>query len=541
MDILMKRGGKGNAIWYIALAILIFACVRTILIINFDGFVRYCDSDMYADTLVAKLMWEQKTLFPDNWVFGNQFYVIATPVLCALFYGITGNLNFSMGMASSLMGILVVNIFIWMLSPFVKRKINLWIAVTALLCCVRSGNLQYNFLGQLFFIMCSYYSCYLIVAFFVWGVYARFVFKKGSFIRRRYLFCLFACSFFSFALGVQSIRQTAVMVLPLCMVEGMRLIKIWICKKREGQCLFEKYAFYLVCAVTTANLLGLAANHMLNARQYVFVGGTSFIHQKEVLMEKIQKLCSSLKTVMGLVPQDHAVLTIINVLIAAVLVAVLIKVCRRRDQRDGLGLLLALSLISLFIAMGAGVLLDMDFRPVYLFMWYPLSCLAIVSFLESCHEKDYKIYVFVFIVFAWIGGYFLSYVPMRSSIEWAEAEYRERLEIAEWMTENGYDVLYGPWNMAQWIAVASNGAIECGCWEFNTSEGLCEITPWLMKTDLYTEECNERALYFVHNDTAETFVNMAAAEGAEVVLVWRLETSQHQIYSSSRQLMHPRS
>ena len=87
---------------------LIILCIRAILIINFQGFPRYCDTDMYSDTLVAKLMWEQKTLFPQNWVFGNQFYVIATPVLCALFYGVTGNLNFSMGLAFTVMGLLIL-------------------------------------------------------------------------------------------------------------------------------------------------------------------------------------------------------------------------------------------------------------------------------------------------------------------------------------------------------------------------------------------------------------------------------------------------
>ena len=46
-------------------------------IINFMGFEQFCVPDMYADTLVARLMWEEKTLFPRGFVFGNQLYVIA--------------------------------------------------------------------------------------------------------------------------------------------------------------------------------------------------------------------------------------------------------------------------------------------------------------------------------------------------------------------------------------------------------------------------------------------------------------------------------
>ena len=50
---------------------------------------------MYSDAQIAKLMWEQKTIFPKNWIFGNQYYVIATPVLAAVMYGICGDIQFS--------------------------------------------------------------------------------------------------------------------------------------------------------------------------------------------------------------------------------------------------------------------------------------------------------------------------------------------------------------------------------------------------------------------------------------------------------------
>ena len=53
----------------IALVILGYLAVFTV--IDFGGFSRLCTSDMYEDTLVARLMWEQKTLFPKNYLFGN--------------------------------------------------------------------------------------------------------------------------------------------------------------------------------------------------------------------------------------------------------------------------------------------------------------------------------------------------------------------------------------------------------------------------------------------------------------------------------------
>lgn len=44
----------------------IFAYLFVFTVTNITGFTKFCNSDMYADTLVAKRMWEQKTLFPQG-------------------------------------------------------------------------------------------------------------------------------------------------------------------------------------------------------------------------------------------------------------------------------------------------------------------------------------------------------------------------------------------------------------------------------------------------------------------------------------------
>ena len=61
--------------------IILFAIliVRT----NYSGNAFY-NFDMYSDQLYARLVSEEGTVFPSDWVFGNQYYVIATPVLAGL-------------------------------------------------------------------------------------------------------------------------------------------------------------------------------------------------------------------------------------------------------------------------------------------------------------------------------------------------------------------------------------------------------------------------------------------------------------------------
>ena len=81
-------------------------------VINFRALTEYMDNDIYADTLVAKYMWDQKSLFPEGWVFGNQYYVIATPVLSALFYGLTGSINTAMACATTVVAIVILEPYI---------------------------------------------------------------------------------------------------------------------------------------------------------------------------------------------------------------------------------------------------------------------------------------------------------------------------------------------------------------------------------------------------------------------------------------------
>ena len=99
---------KQERAFSLIIILILLAYFAAFAIVNFAGFAHFSTADMYEDTLVARLMWEQKTLFPANYIFGNQYYVIATPVFAALFYGLTGSMNTAMALATTLMSLLIV-------------------------------------------------------------------------------------------------------------------------------------------------------------------------------------------------------------------------------------------------------------------------------------------------------------------------------------------------------------------------------------------------------------------------------------------------
>ena len=63
MSDLSKRRDSG-ALLTILILLSMLCYLVAFGIINFAGFARFCTTDMYEDTLIARLMWEQKTLFP---------------------------------------------------------------------------------------------------------------------------------------------------------------------------------------------------------------------------------------------------------------------------------------------------------------------------------------------------------------------------------------------------------------------------------------------------------------------------------------------
>ena len=90
----------------ITAGILIF-----ILLIVYTNLCHYnykMNADIGSEAVLGELIWESKQLLPDTWYPSTEARVISTPNVAALFYGITGNMNLSMGLACCFMTVLIV-------------------------------------------------------------------------------------------------------------------------------------------------------------------------------------------------------------------------------------------------------------------------------------------------------------------------------------------------------------------------------------------------------------------------------------------------
>ncbi len=524
----MTLNTKNSKVLYIAGAA--FGCILfmfTFLIINFRLFPVFNDSDMFVDLYPAKLMWEQKKLFPQGWVFGNQYFTIASPVWTALFYGITGKLCLSMALAVTFLTVLICGAWLWMLKPL--RKENDLTAVLLSLLLLLGGMIGYDIVhtqqGQIFFLCTAYYASYLLTMFLVYGCYVRDI-SDRKYHTAMYALALVLC----FATGMQSLRQTAVMVLPLGCVETLRQFLAFRKNKK-----LEKKEILRGC-----KCLGYAVS---NAAGFVFIKavikpahhnvyGNTSSRDAETTLQGIKTSLTSLLGTMGLDPSQitkHGVASVILCLLAIlalVVVAMAFKEGLKARFAEPPAIVMTLFLIGILGVLLPGCLFNIVVRPIYYFTWYPLFSLALYCLWEKAgkQRKAVSLGITVFL----IANYVFSYAP--SVREALFHETTEEQEVVAYMEAHGEQYLYGDWSYVLGIAMTADGRITPGGWYFETYQ----VLPYVNPLGIYSEEDNASALILL-TEADQNALEIANERGAAMEKVF--ETAHYTLYRSDRQLM----
>ena len=508
-----------------ALARLVMVCYFAVFaVINFKCFARFCEQDMYADTLVAMMMWEQKSLFPLGYVFGNQLYVVATPVLSALFYGLTGSPNTAMALATTVMSALIMLSFFWLLRPALKRGISLACAMLMLVACAFGDKLVNQEMGQLLFILCSYYACYLITLFVVLGDYMRSVTDP----RLRPLplvLSLLLC----FATGIQSLRQTCIMVLPILAFEGLQLLLGFAEQGRDAFHL-RKMPLIRALAYTAANLAGLLFVKLFPVHQY-----TIFDSAPDSFSQRLADIYVAFRDVAGFgwAGPEHPFFTLLLAFQLALLFGALALQLRNIRRRGALSDLWWLLLISIAAVTAASLVTSLRIRAVYLFMYYPLLALSVALLLEQAKPRLRRALALALCLLSLVNLY-CSYIP---SVRGALAPQEDPLEqISAWAVENGYELVYGNHSaVAPGIAAYSDGALVAGCWD---EEIMFKAKPYLNIQNIYSLEDVERAIFVFMPWELDYAREAAMNAGAE--LSFHGQYGELSVYTSTVQLMYPR-
>lgn len=512
--------------------LLMLGCILTYLAVfafsNFAGFAESSNADMYEDTLVAKLMWEQKTLFPKGWTFGNQFYVTATPVAAAAFYGLTGNTNTAMALATEFMTAMIFLALFYLLRALTDDLTLRTCGALLLLASVVAYGKETTE-EELFFIQASYYACYLITLLVVYGDYIR-AFRSRSLRPVAWTLSLLL----SFAAGMQSLRQTVVMTLPLlaceCFQALRRLLqreKLW---RREdlwhlGRCL--SYA--------AANAAGIIAIKLLSPPQVTIYGGLE-LADPEQIGQKLKQILRCLTAVTGaryMFKSDYPLFFTVFALfvIGLSLAAGILWLARIRKEETPLELCWLLLLVGVLGVFASSLLFQVGLRSIYIFPWYPLLAISGIMVLKRLVPQARNILCLIICVLS-LGNLYYTYNGYVKNA--LREDVSAEKQACRWIMDQGYEYVYGGWAfVAPLICVHSDGALTAGSW----FKDVYVILDYINPLDIYDEEDNAKAVYVFRDDDIERGRELAEERGVTLTELKRI--GQFRICTSPVQLMIP--
>lgn len=515
----MSLTGKKHNLTAWVLLVILAVYFAMICIINFFAPPGCYDSDMYTDIRYAVEAWEHKSIFPEGWVFGNQLYVMSTPVLAGFFYGLTGAEVPAMGLASSVMAALVLLSFIWMIAPVIPSwEGRLTGAVLFLGMMLFFGDAWHDPTGwQLMFTMCSYYACYAVNAFLVYGCYLR-----CDRLRIPQFGALLAlCCVFSFATGIQSLRQTAVMTLPLLAVTILEALWMWYRKQpvRTGTMLTAG-------TVSAANILGLITARCMNIEQVEIIGELNLIPLSDFFENLKQGILLMLSLILNYDPIGIAAFA------GILLLGVLSFFVLMRKKKGKAFVLSGLLLFSVLAILAVDTLTTMQVRSIYYFMLYPLIA-VLAGWLISESGKQIRSFIVVFLAVLVFASWYQEIPGVMYTIR--EEETDEVYEISSYLTENGYTTLYGAWNQGADIAIASGGRLSAGFWEYR--EDPFFFYKYLCNPDIFRADSSGCVYLFYGEEDAQRGVEKAKTQNVEMTLLRHFPDRDIYLYTAPVNLM----
>lgn len=526
-----EKQRKTEYLWAALMALVILGYLAVFTVIDFRGFARLATSDMYEDTLAARLMWEQKTLFPKNYLFGNQFYVAATPVLAALFYGLTGSMNRAMAWATLVMSVFLLLSMLWMLRACVKRPSLRAAAVLVFLASIFGPFSVFREEGQqLFFAMCSFYACYLICFFVVLGDYAR-SFSSEALRPGALLLSVLLC----FALGMQSLRQTCVLILPLLCYELLAVL----CRVLKKQPLYlagQRMRLWRTLCYAAANGTGLVFVRLLPVRRHEIFEGASVFSGASV-SEKLRNVHTALITVSGYDvtrQSEHRLFFILLFLALTLLVlAAAVLLLRRGERVSGAAACFWLvSLLGCLAVIAASFVSSVQLRPIYLFLYYTLPALSLVLVGQCLRPRLRAALMAVFCVLSAANLYFSYHDDLRVALA---KEPTPAQQISDWAAAQGYELVYGSQSTcAPYIAVCSDGTLTAGCWQ---DDFPFKVSPHINIRDVYHIEDYKRAIFVFLETEAPALLAECEANGAE--MTFHGQYGPYLVYTASQQCLWP--
>lgn len=428
---------------YYFIILIIICYLLSIFAINLTGRV-WVNYDIYSDAVLAKYMWQTKSLFPEGWHFGNQVYTVATPAVAAVFYGIVKDAYLALAIASCTMTLGILFSYIWCLKPFLPFK-NIMVSLLVVIGGLTIGSTAHaDWKGfQVFYTMASYYACYVIGIFITLGVFFRLANHLKVSVSIQLIVLIY-----NFALGMQSLREMLVLNLPLCSIVVLDMILHY--KNLKARIIEQKNSYAFSFLALASNICGVFLTKHLTAtgviKQSTIISGVSsdIWHNFKLAMRELWDyigLCipsSSLE----LVKLMAALISIIIILIT--LIYIIIDYIQQKTLAVS-AYMVIFFVISLLAVFCSGLFV-ISLRNIYYFCWYFLVAVSIAMLTEKKQKwlNYLKCFLNICLIVISIINYNFTFYQSFSNVTYTTDIYRE---IANQLQKDGIRYLYSDWRV----------------------------------------------------------------------------------------------
>lgn len=330
---------------------------------------------------------------------------------------------------------------------------------------------------------------------------------------------------------MQSLRQTALMILPLLGVEGVRLLRLWLHRAPGSR--WNRGTSLRVALYSGANLAGQIFIKILAPNCVTMYGELTF-NELSQIPDCIETCFRALRSITGLkyLDSDTPLVGIAAVILVLMTVAALCHCLLQRENRNGSDLLLILFGCSILSVLSVSIVINIYTRSIYIFPWYPLAALAAVVLADRWKPPARAIGAALLLA-TLMGNLFLSYGSTTESA--CSDEPLPQQQVAQYLMDKGYTRVYGPWMQVSGIAVWTDGQVAAGSWY----SSVCQVIPYITPTDIFSDEDNENACYLAVGTAGEQeLLDYAASQNATMTLLERFEGTGYALFASSRQLMY---
>lgn len=501
---------KRELFWKVAVLLLLVTYLGTFAYLNLAKWTQHVDSDIAAEALLAREIWEQKNLTPDDWIASTERYIFGMPMIAALFYGMTGSMSLGTGIACVIIGAAFTAALYWFLRKLGLSKIASLTSVLAL-CAVpvngiRNEGQMVPFVMLLLFTFADYYALHSILMFLTILFYLHL--KKGKAGRKELEAWLFMFGFTTLlTLGGQRCLQ--MVILPMVVVE---LISLFIesehfSKRLSGErFLATGYVGTMILAFFIAGLHKGQADYAM------------FLLKPSEVMERI---CITVPAAIlegfGIAGEARvgSFASLMQMLVWAFLILIgygLVMVFGKgskvpKEQKSAIGIL------AVSVGITAFIIAFTTAEPAhnyFLFSWF-VAIVTLGVLIDSLREKRScfaDVILLAVCVFAVLNMKY-TYVDAVTTTD----NLREYEEVADFMIEEGISYGYAEFWDAERICLVRDGAVTMGHSYVMEDLGMYW---WLTSTKWYPPNLPKqmRTAYVVKVPKKEAFVAQFEDPGA---------------------------